>query len=96
MIWARPHAKGSMLLLYIQPGASRSEICGVHGDRLKLKIKAPPRDGEANEALVDFIAATFSLPKTKVHLIRGETSRRKDVLVELSIETVKNLTLSIT
>ena len=91
-IWMKENKNGTSLLLHIQPGASKSELAGVHGDRLKLKIKAPPRDGEANEAVIEFIAEKLSLPKSKVHLIRGQTSRQKEVSVELSAaETEKRL-----
>ena len=87
--WLKVHPKGCTLSLYIQPGASRSEISGLHGDRLKVKIKAPPVDGEANEALIEFIAETLKIPKRSVHLIQGETSRQKTVLVEVDADNVR-------
>lgn len=97
MDWLKKHDKGTLLNLYIQPGASKSEISGEHGDRLKVKIKAPPREGEANEALIEFLADILSISKSKVHLIRGETSRQKDLLIEVSMaEIEKKLTFSIT
>ena len=86
--WIRPHENGAILSLYIQPGASRSEISGEHDGRLKLKIKAPPRDGEANENLIEFIAALLGLSKKSVHLLSGESSRQKSLLVELSVDEV--------
>lgn len=82
------HAKGTLLLLYIQPGASKSEISGVHGDRLKVKIKAPPRDGEANEALIELFTEVLGVGKSRIFLVRGESSRQKDLLVELPIDSV--------
>ena len=82
------HPKGCTLSLYIQPGASRSEISGLHGERLKVKIKAPPVDGEANECLIEFFAGILKIPKKSVHLIQGESSRQKTLLVELSPEEV--------
>ena len=89
--WLKVHPKGCTLFLYIQPGASRSEISGLHGDRLKVKIKALPVDGEANEALIAFIAETLDLPKRSVHLIQGETSRQKTILVEMAEEKVRSM-----
>lgn len=59
---------------------------GVHAERLKVKIKAPPRDGEANEAVIDYFAEILKIPKKKIFLIRGESSRQKDLLVELSTD----------
>jgi uncharacterized protein len=81
--WLKNHSKGSVLELYIQPGASRTQLAGIHGDRLKVKIKAPPRDGEANAALIEFFSEILGISKSKIFLIRGESSRQKDLLVEL-------------
>jgi uncharacterized protein len=86
--WLKNHQNGTVLLLYIQPGASSTMIAGLHGDRLKVKIKAPPRDGEANQALQEYFSSVLNIAKSKVFLIRGESSRQKDLLVELSIEKV--------
>lgn len=87
-LWIKTHAYGSILSLYIQPGASKSEISGEHGGKLKLKIKAPPRDGEANEAIIEFLSEFFEISKRQVHLISGEASRHKVVLVELPTKAV--------
>ncbi len=89
MIWLKPHSKGVVLALHIQPGAKKSELVGEHGDRLKIKIKAPPVEGEANDALIEFLAGFLNVPKSRVHLMSGESSRQKMILVELPIEEVK-------
>lgn len=89
--WLKKHEKGTILRLYIQPGASKSELSGVHGERLKVKIKAPPRDGEANEALIEFLSEILKVPKAKIFFVRGESSRQKDLLVELSSDKVFTL-----
>nr|WP_221229608.1 DUF167 family protein [Niveibacterium umoris] len=74
---------GSALLsLHIQPGASRTEIAGLHGDALKIRLAAPPVDGKANAALLAFIADTLDLPKRAVTLESGASSRQKRVRVE--------------
>lgn len=86
--WLKTHPKGTLLQLYIQPGASSNQLAGIHGERLKVKIKAPPRDGEANEGVIDYLAEILSIPKAKIFLIRGESSRQKDVLVELPLNDV--------
>ncbi len=75
------------LKIYVQPNASRSELIGLHGDSIKIKIKAPPVDGAANEEVIRFLADFCGVPKKTVHLLHGETSRYK--LVE--IEADKNL-----
>ena len=93
--WIKSHETGSTLSLYIQPGASRSEIAGEHGDRLKVKIKAPPRDGEANEALIEFFAEILGLGKSKVELVQGESSRQKVLWVALPPERVLSVVQSL-
>jgi uncharacterized protein (TIGR00251 family) len=86
--WLKKHNLGSLIRIYVQPGASKTELVGSHGDRLKIKIKAPPQDGEANQALSDYFSEIFNIPNSRIYLLRGQSSRRKDVLVELSIEKV--------
>lgn len=68
---------GVRLHLLIQPGARKSEIVGEHAGKLKIKINAPPVDGEANEAVVEFIAELFGVAKKNVSLVRGQTSKNK-------------------
>ena len=71
-----------ILELHVQPGAKQDEIVGLHGDRLKIKISAPPVDGKANRHLLKFLATTFGVSKTQVSLLRGETGRMKTVRIE--------------
>jgi len=66
----------------VQPRASRSEIVGVHGDALKVRLSAPPVDGAANEALVELIAEVLGVSRRAVRIVSGETSRSKAVEVE--------------
>ncbi|NJD26084.1 MAG: YggU family protein [Betaproteobacteria bacterium] len=80
--WFRVAPDGRITLtLHIQPGAKKTECAGLHGDALKIRLAAPPVDGKANAALVDFIATTLGLPKSAVTLKSGQTSRRKVVEV---------------
>lgn len=89
--WLKKHPKGTLLEVYIQPGASNNSVVGTHGERLKIKIKAPPVDGEANQELVKFMGEYLGVSKSKVHLLKGESSRQKDILVELSPEEIISL-----
>ena len=75
-------AGGVELLLHIQPRAGRTDVVGVHGDALKIRLAAPPVDGEANEELIRFLAKTLGVPKSAVTLLSGATGRRKRVRVE--------------
>ncbi len=71
-----------ILDLHVQPGASRSEFAGRHGDRIKVRLAAPAVDGKANEALVGFLAAHFGVPRRNVRIAAGLKSRRKRVVIE--------------
>ena len=60
-----------ILELHVQPGAARSEFAGEHGGRLKLRLAAPPVQGKANAALVEFLAGYFHKSRRKRVVIEG-------------------------
>lgn len=66
----------------VQPGAKKSMVDGLLGDRLKLRIAAPAVEGKANKAVLEFLAGVLGVRKSQVSLLRGETSREKTVRVE--------------
>jgi uncharacterized protein (TIGR00251 family) len=70
---------GADLLLDVRvlPRASRDEVVGMQGGRLKIKITAPPVDGKANQHLISYLAKLCGVPKSDVTLIKGETGREK-------------------
>ena len=65
------------LQVYIQPGASRSEVAGLHAGCIRIRIAAPPVDNAANRALVEFVAWRLGIPRRQVQLVAGMTNRRK-------------------
>lgn len=69
------------LNIHVQPKASKDEWAGLHGDRLKLRIKAAPIDGKANQHLIAFIADQFGIPKSACKLISGESGREKRIAI---------------
>ncbi len=83
--WRREEREGAahalVLTLHVQPGAKRTEVAGVHGDALKVRLAAPPVDGKANAALLRYLSDAFGVPQRAVTLVRGETSRQKTVRV---------------
>ncbi len=79
--WARDASEGAVLELLVQPRASRTRVVGEHDGRLKIQLAAPPVDGEANAALLAFLAAALDARRTDVALLAGETGRRKRVRV---------------
>lgn len=75
-------ADSCILPVKVIPNAPRSEIVGWLGDALKVKVHAPPLEGRANDALCDFLAATLQLPRRAVSVLRGDTSRQKQIRLE--------------
>ena len=75
--WLRAGNGRITLSLHIQPGAKKTEVVGLHGDALKIRLAAPPVDGKANAALLAFVAERLGLPKSDVSLKSGQSSRRK-------------------
>jgi uncharacterized protein len=79
--WLREEGGAVTLELLIQPRASRTRVVGEHDGRLKVQLAAPPVDGEANAALVEFLARVLRVRKADVEVRRGETGRRKTVRI---------------
>lgn len=71
-----------ILELHVQPGAARSEFAGRHGERLKVRLAAPPVEGKANAALIEFLAGHFGVPRRNVRIAAGLKSRQKRVVIE--------------
>jgi hypothetical protein len=71
-----------LLHCHIQPNARADEFGGLHGDRLKIRLTAPPVDGKANQQLIRFIANAFGVRRGEVSIIRGDNSRQKDLSIQ--------------
>ena len=77
----RPSADGCVLDLSVVPGAKRTEAIGLHDGALRLRLAAPPVDGKANDALLAWLAQQLGVPRRELQLLRGASSRRKQVLL---------------
>ena len=78
--------------VHVQPRASRTEIAGIHGSALKVRLHAPPVDGAANEALVEFLSEWLGVSKRAVGIVAGHSSRAKIVqIVGVSAASVQAL-----
>ena len=82
MTWLVADGRGVTLRLHIQPGAKKTEVVGLHGEALKIRLAAPPVDGKANACLLAFLADRLGVAKSAVSVIGGETSRAKRVRIE--------------
>jgi uncharacterized protein (TIGR00251 family) len=72
---------GVRIAVHVQPRASRTELVGLHGDAIRLRLAAPPVEGAANEALVRFLAEALRVPRSAVAITAGRSGRRKVVTV---------------
>ena len=75
-------ADSARINVYVQPRASKTAVAGMHDGCVKIRLAAPPVDGAANAALVEFVAEQLGIAKSRVRIAAGLTSRRKTVEVE--------------
>ena len=73
-------AEGVVIAVHACPRASKNAVQGLHGDAIKIRLRAPPVDGKANEALLEFLAETLDIPARDLRLVSGDTGRQKRVL----------------
>lgn len=96
MAWAATVSDGVVLSLHCQPGAKASRVVGLHDERLKIQLQAPPLENRANEALVAWLAEQLGVPRKQIDLLTGQTSRQKRVLVRgATLEQVQRLLTTI-
>lgn len=72
----------SKIVVQVHANASRNEVVGMVGGVLKVKIAAPPVEGKANKRLIEFLCARLEVSKSRISIIKGETSRNKIIVVE--------------
>lgn len=73
--------EGVLVSLHVLPNAPKSQIIGEYNGSLKIKIKAPPVDGKANEAIITFFSDFFELSKSKIEISKGDKSKEKTLLL---------------
>ena len=82
-----PDGDGCRVGLRVKPGARRARITGVYGERLKIEVKAAPEKGRANDAVCELLADVFEVPRARVAITAGHTSRDKTARLEgLSVD----------
>lgn len=81
MSFTRDTPEGCSLSVRLHPGAKRNAVTGLHNGTLKIALNAPPVDGKANEALIAFLAERLSVPRAKIALVAGLTSRSKTLRI---------------
>jgi uncharacterized protein (TIGR00251 family) len=81
MLAIASHPEGSTLPVRAQPKARKNAILGEYGGALKIAVTAPPEDGRANEAILEFLRRNYHFQRTQLELLSGHTSRNKVILV---------------
>ncbi|MFP6583199.1 MAG: DUF167 domain-containing protein [Candidatus Hydrogenedentota bacterium] len=85
----RANAGNVEISLRVQPKSYRDAIIVEAEGRIRVALTAPPVDGKANKALIAFMAKSLGVPKRRVKLIRGASSREKTIRIEdMDVETV--------
>jgi uncharacterized protein (TIGR00251 family) len=80
--WRRQERDGAVVLdIHVIPRASRTQPDGVYDGALKVRLHAPPVDGQANQALIEWLADTLGIAKRDISVLRGTTARRKQLLI---------------
>ena len=86
-----PHRDGTLIDILVQPRASKSDITGVHDGALRIRIAAPPVDGAANDAIIEFFSKRLKIRKSDVQIVSGASGRRKRVLIRwISVELARD------
>lgn len=90
----RQTPEGVYIQVHVQPKAARSAVEGLHRQRLKIRIKAPPVEGRANEECVRFLAKFFGVSKSRMELVQGLKSRQKTLRLHgASVEELETVLL---
>jgi uncharacterized protein (TIGR00251 family) len=79
--WLQEHPQGVTLLLHVQPRAPASAIAGFYDGRLKLKIKAAPVEGQANDEIIRFFAKLLKVKQNQIAIMSGDTGKQKRILI---------------
>lgn len=81
--------EGALLTVAVVPNARRTGADGLHDGALRVRLVAPPVEGQANDALVGWLADRLNLPKRAVRVVRGATSRRKVIEIDSPTASVQ-------
>ncbi len=96
-VWFSQHDDAVRLNVQVLPNAKKTEVVGLIDGVLKIRLKAQPIEGQANEELIRFIATQMKLPKKRISVVRGLTSRQKtiEIKTQQECEVVSQLLLPI-
>ena len=95
--WCSQHGDAIRLSVQVLPNAKNTEVVGLLDGALKIRLKAQPIEGQANEELIRFIATQIKVPKKQISVVRGITSRLKvvEIKAQREIEEISRLLLPV-
>src|ERR1035437_4047637 len=82
MNWITATKTGVMLSVHACPRAAQDAVQGLHGDAVKIRLRAPPADGKANDALIAFLGRLLDVSERDIVIVAGHSARRKRVAVD--------------
>jgi len=88
MLFLQEKTEGYILKIRVLPRSSKNSITGLYKDALKIKLTAPPVDNAANKMCLKFLARRLNLPKTSLSIVKGESSRTKQVLIKFNNHSI--------
>lgn len=86
---------GCLLSLKVTPNAGKNQIGSCEQDRLQIRVTATPEKGEANKAVIALLSKSYKIPKSSIEVVRGSTSREKEVAIYASPEKINQILLLI-
>jgi len=81
-MYASSYNGGTLLSIWVQPKAPKNKVVGIHGDSIKIAIKAPPVEGKANEECIEFLSGILGLPKRQLAIKSGQQGRHKGIHIK--------------
>jgi len=94
--WYHWRGDDLVLAIHLQPGSARDTLAGIHGERLKIKVTAAPVDGRANDHLIRYLAGLFDVPRSRVDLLAGHSSRSKRVRIHRPVRLPDEIKAAVT
>jgi len=101
MLSINKNSKGIVFKVFVQPKSSKNMISGLYGDAVKIKLTSPPVDGAANKMCIKYLSDIMKIPKSKIEILSGHTSRTKHIIIkynnnsEADFKYIKNIVKSL-
>lgn len=90
-MWYKIQKDQVILRIYAKPNARKSSLVKIDSDGMHIALHAKPHEGEANKELILFLSGLFKIAKSHIIFLRGENSKRKELIIPLTTSTQKIL-----